>query len=298
MAYKPGDVVTVKFTGRVDSDGGYDGGNSRVTEEDGTAHYLYINDAKSREEILGNRSREVTKGDAVSVSFRGEVEEDLPRRTAHLPEEDRPLTRVRLLREDGDPYYGTYRTYHFVSTDSPSVRKEGATAAITPDDITITSAALAARITELAVRITELEAGTQCQAVRARNGEVLFQGADESACRTFIEDEDYDPERIIIRRREPGGDAAAELKQLAALKADADVRIGSGNWALYASVYFTQQVIARAICQRLGLPAESDFEKWPLSVIDLAEAGDALLTEDYAYVPFGKRGFFGKARAS
>lgn len=288
MPYKAGDVVTVKFTGRVNTNGGFEGGNSRVTEDEtGIAHYLYLNGTKTREEILGDGSASVAPGSAVSVSFRGEIVEGSRGPNNLAP--DRRLTRVLIERTPDQPYYGTYRTYYFIDLDSPSVQAEGAP--VTAEDTTITSAALEARI-------TQLTAGQECQAVRLRNGEVLFTGASEDLCRKFIEDEDYEPARVIIRRAPLAEAPNLELRQLMALQADASARLRSADWTLYASQYFSTDVIERAICQRLGLPADSDFEKWPLSVIDISEAGDQLLNDEYTYVRFDTGSFYGKADAS
>lgn len=285
MPYKAGDVVTVKFTGRVNTNGGFEGGNSRVTEDEtGIAHYLYLNGTKTREETLGDKDAKVTPGSAISVSFRAEIVEGNRGPNSLAP--DKRLTRVLIKRTPDQPYYGTYRTYYFIDLDSPSVQAEGAP--ITAEDTTITSAALEARI-------AALSAGRECQVVRNRNGAVLFTGKDEGPCRKFIEDEDYDPERVTIRLASLGAEADLELSRLTALQADASARLKSADWTLFASQYFSTDVIERAICQRLGLPADSDFEKWPLSVIDISEAGDVLLNEDYAYVRFGTRSFYGKA---
>jgi hypothetical protein len=128
-------------------------------------------------------------------------------------------------------------------------------------------------------RIDELEEGQGYEVVRLRNGDVLANYDDEDDARQYIQDEDYDPERVIVRERELDSDDADELFNLRKLR-DA-VGVSSG-WTLYNESYFDQDWVRDQARSDLG-SRYVDFDSWPLSLIDWDDAAASQRDSLYEY---------------
>lgn len=142
-------------------------------------------------------------------------------------------------------------------------------------------------------RIEELENSRRYEVVRLRNpGDALFEDADEDACRTFIEDEDYNPERVVVRRRDLDADDSAELDRLLALKDEADGEFGE-YWALLREDYFDAGW-AQEEAVELGAIRRAALDEWPLSLIDWDEAATQRRDDEYTEYRFDGETYYGR----
>lgn len=194
---------------------------------------------------------------------------------------------------------------HYLYLDSPLVTvitDEPAAAAATPaaarkektvspdrSDKTITSRQVADRIGEL-----EENTGTGYDVVRKRNGEVLESFSDAEDARQYIEDEDYNPERVIVREQEADEDDLAELAGLRELDANAGEAFGRA-WrnrevTLYNQNYFDSSWARQQAENVLG--SDTDTYAWPLNLIDWSAAAEARRDERYTSVTFDDTGFY------
>jgi hypothetical protein len=133
-------------------------------------------------------------------------------------------------------------------------------------------------------RIEELEEKEGYEVVRVRNDAVLATYSDPDDARLYIEDEDYDPERVIVRAVELDEDDAVELRQLRKLRDDVAV---SSSWTLYNESYFDEEWTKGEARDQLGLSGYVDFDSWPLSLIDwddaTSERRDVLYEYSYSF---------------
>jgi hypothetical protein len=130
-------------------------------------------------------------------------------------------------------------------------------------------------------RIEELEGQRGYDVVRLRNDEVIEQFDDEDEARQYIEDEDYNPERVIARQRDLDDDDAEELRNLRKLIDDVGV---SGDWTLYNESYFDSGWAQERAREALGLSYRADpFGDWPLSLIDWDDAAGDQRDAEYPY---------------
>jgi hypothetical protein len=139
-------------------------------------------------------------------------------------------------------------------------------------------------------RIDELEDSAGYDVIRLRNDNVLASFSDEDEAGQYIEDEDYNPERIVIRRQELDEDDARELRDLRRLIDAVDV---SGDWTLYNDNFFDADWAKSEATDQLGVPRDAVYE-WPLDLVDWDDAArerrDALY--EYAYL-FDGTTFYG-----
>jgi hypothetical protein len=149
------------------------------------------------------------------------------------------------------------------------------------------------RSTEVRDRVTELEElDSRHEAVRARNGEVLFTSQDAEACTRYIDENDYDPDRVLVERRGLARREKAELDRLRDLEHRAGFQLGL-PWVMYGAGYFSADW-ARARARDIPPLSGADFSAWPLSEIDWASAASARRdAAGYKVVMFDGGTFYG-----
>lgn len=116
MSYETGQELRIKFTGTV---GDKDGPNSttRVTEADGSVHYLFISSQDSRDILLpGAGLPKPAPGEEIDVDFTARAEAN----SRFYP----PPESTRTVKSGPDPTGFEYT--HYVSAGSPSVAPAGA----------------------------------------------------------------------------------------------------------------------------------------------------------------------------
>lgn len=126
-------------------------------------------------------------------------------------------------------------------------------------------------------RIQELEDEQVYEVVRLRDDFVLESFDDETEAEEYIDKEDYNPERVIVRQVELDEDDAEELERLRNLRE----AVGVSSYTLYNESYFTadwarDEAISQGI--RRGL-----LDEWPLSQIDWEEAASQRRDDLYEY---------------
>lgn len=135
---------------------------------------------------------------------------------------------------------------------------------------------------DVEARIEEIEGSQGYDVVRNRNGEILETFHEEAEAEQYIEDEDFNPERVTVRRAELDEDEATELRGLKKLIEDVSV---SSDWTLYNENYFDADWARDEA--RNQLPRGADFDSWPLSLIPWDEAAaeqrDALYPYEYTF---------------
>lgn len=135
---------------------------------------------------------------------------------------------------------------------------------------------------EVESRIEELEDSQGYEVVRLRNGQVIDRFDDEDEAAQFIEDEDYNPERVTVRREELDEDDAEELRSLRQLISD--VGDSSGDWTLYNDSYFDRDWVRQRAAEALGISVYSGrFDEWPLDQIDWDSALNSQRDAEYPY---------------
>lgn len=115
-------------------------------------------------------------------------------------------------------------------------------------------------------RISELEEGQEYDVVRLRNDEVLATFSERAEAEQYIEDEDYNPERVVVQQQELSEEDAGELSSLRALADE----IGSSSWTIYSNPYFTGEWAKGEAKEVLG--RYTDTDDWPFTQIDWDEA--------------------------
>jgi hypothetical protein len=179
-----------------------------------------------------------------------------------------------------------------VQTPKRTIEK-GDTMSIDRYDETITYREVRDRIEEL-----ELDTETTYSVVRERNGEVLADSYDdEDDARQFIEDNDYNPERVIVRETEPDAEDTEELEMLGVLNLDCESEFGrswrDGDVMLRREDYFDSDWARDEAVATLGVNS-GDLDAWPLSLVDWDEARDQRLENDYSCVPFDGTEYYGQ----
>lgn len=143
-------------------------------------------------------------------------------------------------------------------------------------------------------RIAELDDDLEYEVVRLRNDEVLFTDADEDTCRTYIEDEDYNPDKVIVRRQELDPDDAEELSRLRDLKDEAEAELGS-TYFLARSSYFSESWARDEAAEVLG--GRIDLDEWPFTEVDWSDAADARRDEQFsATFTYDGETYYGRER--
>ena len=109
-----------------------------------------------------------------------------------------------------------------------------------------------------------------------RNDEVLASFSDRDNAEQYIEDEDYNPERVIVRQRELDEEDTSELSMLRALTDE----IPSSSWTIYSDSYFTEDWAKDQARDVLG--RRTDTDEWPLDQIDWDDAASERRDTSYA----------------
>lgn len=130
---------------------------------------------------------------------------------------------------------------------------------------------------EVAERIGELEDSADYEVVRTRTDEVITTFNEREDAENYISEEDYNPERVIVRQEELGTDDAAELAALTALQNE----LGSGSWTIYNDDYFDSDWARDQARETLGRGV--DLDSWPLNQIDWSEAAEEERDSLYPY---------------
>jgi hypothetical protein len=169
-------------------------------------------------------------------------------------------------------------------TATPPGYTTAASLPITNEDTEVTS-------TGVSARIGVLTAVSRYEVVRLRTGEVLFAGSSQEACRSFITDEDWNPERVVVREN-LDEDTVAELGSLLALQESALARLGTRSWILREDDYFDASWARGLALPILG--AGADLNAWPLSVIDWERAAFELRDASWTPVPFDGLSYYGQ----
>jgi hypothetical protein len=125
-------------------------------------------------------------------------------------------------------------------------------------------------------RIEVLENEQDYKVVRLRNDDVLAIFDDEEDALQYITDEDYNPERVIVRQRKLDEDDAQELRNLTRLRES----VGSGSWTLYNENYFDVSWARDEAAGELGV-SFSQLDDWPLNLVDWSDAANE--RRDYLY---------------
>jgi hypothetical protein len=149
-------------------------------------------------------------------------------------------------------------------------------------------------------RIKELKKATATayEVVRVRNDEVLAGGyADEDDARRYITDNDYDTDRVIVRKTDPDEEDVDELTGLQDLNAECERKFGSA-WSedrivLYRESYFDAEWARRQAVEKLGVGV-GDTRSWPLALVNWDAAAVQRRESDYALVPFDGEKYYGK----
>jgi predicted secreted protein len=312
-AYEIGQEIRAEFEATVITNGGEKYGTGRVREDNGTEHFLFL---IAREEILrGNTKNRPAVNDRISVAFTAVIK---------APEPAYPPPSGTTLVSTGR------RWNHCLNLASPSVRLAGGTPVIpvskttsAPVKLTQEQQDLIAKLTgkkeiaekkeekgktvainrdsqkissdDVKNRLREIEDGQGYEVVRVRNNEVLFTDNEkdaEEACRQYIEDEDYNPEQVIVRIQDLGEKNAAELSRLRALQDEA-TRFGS-NWTLYRENYFGIAWAKSQARGELDLSFYRNLDGWPFSEINWAKAASSRRDARYSLIEFDGRNFYGK----
>jgi hypothetical protein len=120
---------------------------------------------------------------------------------------------------------------------------------------------------DVASRIEDLEGEQGYEVIRVRNNEVLFTASDEDGATAYIEDEDYNPARVIVRQQELDAEDGEELDNLRALDEEASRRIGD-EWTLYNEDFFDEAWAKEEARNTLGISYSFDLDTFPLNLID------------------------------
>jgi hypothetical protein len=301
VAYAKGDTIRVNITGRV-SDPRITGAGacSKVAQVTGDArnHYIYLGSNL----VTGDKN----PGGLVSATFDALV-------TGRVESGD---TEVREIRSADD---NSTRFIHFISLDSDAVTLLKATSTITttvkvrasdplsaarlvdslgyqipPATTTVTTKGSTMSIDrydttiddgDVDSRIEDLESELGYEVVRVRNDEVLAEYDDEDEAEQYIQDEDYDTARVIVREKELDDDDRTELDNLRELRDDLGGE--SVTYTLYNESFFDDDWAREQASDELGI-ARGQVDEWPLSLLDwtgdvATERRDALYPNEVEY---------------
>jgi len=244
----------------------YSGATTRVSDGNGSNHLLYLGSDK----IITKKLDPVVGVGTIAANFEAEL----------IGDPGAGQLGTTLIREtDGG------RFSHFVYLPSPAISvveltpREGKPAPLPVFDrnsVTIDMGAVEDRIEEL----NEQQAFT---VVRVRNGEIIESnfGSREDAGQ-YILDEDYNPERVIVREEGLDEDSRLQLEKLTELCE----AVGSSVVTLYNDSYFDAEWAKAQFTGESGLRREQTNE-WPLNLVDWSDAAVDRRELDYPYAyPF------------
>lgn len=299
-AYKPGDRVAFEASFEVIRNTGGRSGTSLGTETVAGGrtyqHYVYLNGIDSRTEVLGTGRNLPATGETVKVS----------------------LLRGRVISPVGSGPDGTTpvvspRGYtHYLNLKSPSVTLAAPEPApATPETPARDAGDVSLLVGEgisserLLALIAEATVTPGFQAVRARNDEVLFSAATRDECARYIDAEDFDPARVIVREQSPDearpGYQAVRDRMLAFQEAVSEAipgPPGASAWELKPKGFFTQEWAKDQVFNGrddfAGLPAEIT-EEWPFTFVDWDAAAEEERDDLYTEVTFNGVTFYARA---
>jgi hypothetical protein len=129
-------------------------------------------------------------------------------------------------------------------------------------------------------RIEELNDSRLWQVVRLRTGDIIRDEFDsEDQADRYVDEEDFNRERVSVRQAELDEDDSEELTNLARLVEDVGV---DDSWTLYNESYFSEDWAKQEAVEELGV-YRSAVDEWPLSQIDWEEARDERRDGRYDY---------------
>lgn len=151
---------------------------------------------------------------------------------------------------------------------------------------------------EISARIAELEEGAEgFDVVRVRTDDVIMGGfEDEDAAREYIDREDYNPERVIVRRQELDEADKDELSELQALDERADGSFYSwrrDGKTLYRYDHFDADWARDEAAEWLGV-SRDDTYRWPFDQVNWSDAAGSRRDEGYTEVTFGGVTYYGE----
>ncbi len=134
--------------------------------------------------------------------------------------------------------------------------------------------------TEVRGRIEKLEESTGYDVVRIRTDEVIQDAFDsEDDASNYIDQEDYNRERVAVREAALDEDDQDELDKLRKLVDDVSV---DSDWTLYNADYFDENWARDNAADTLNVPRYK-LDDWPLDQIDWDEAAVSLRDSRYDY---------------
>ncbi len=271
MPFTEGDLIRVEFDGIIqksyDNDGTGKNNTSLVQERNAKSsnHFIFL----PSNLVTGGKDT----GDTVHVAFTARI-------TGSVNAMSLATTEVREVRENG---YNGFT--HFIFLNSPSVTALPAPAAPVmpflakePRTMEIDSINTIIDENEVESRITEIEDSQAYEVIRLRNDEVLGTFNDQQDAEQYIQDEDYNPERVIVRQQQLNDDETRELSLLRALRDKVTAELSSG-WTLYNESYFDEDWAKSETREVLGSRVSTDA--WPLSEIDWDDAAVARRDDYY-----------------
>jgi hypothetical protein len=305
-AYNPGDKIRVAMD--VEVQGYYGSGpfSCTTTQETDTenkrVHFLFVDSPRIKGITgVGNKRK---LGQIVRAEFNGVIEGPIGGQSGGT-------TTVREFTVDGLSYThalylnspritpliqsaGVISGTGTEAVTAPDPSKRGTTVSIDQYDEEITYSQVRDRIEDLSLAVSD----TDYEVVRVRNDEVLAEFNDEDEAREYIEDNDYNPERVIVRGSEPDEDYVEELDNLGTLDSDCGSTFGlawsRGEVTLYRNDFFDADWARNEASSELGLDYTADLNSWPLSLIDWDDAAEQRLSNDYEEISFDSETYFGR----
>ena len=265
MSYDKGTKIRVNIRARINYDRQRSdlAATTEVTETDGGrwSHYLF----------LGSSSVKRT-GDIVEAQFDAEVVSNSPNGplgTTQVREIGSGAGFTHYLFLTSDCVTEITNAFETAGTITGKPVKERTTVIINRYSNSIDSS-------EVSERIEELENDQEYEVVRLRNEETLASFSDRDDAEQYIEDEDYNPERVIVRQNGLDDDDTRELSNLRYLRANLGEDDG---WTIYNEDYFDSDW-ARDQAVGEGF-TRSALDEWPFDLIDWRDAADQ--RRDYYY---------------
>jgi hypothetical protein len=150
-------------------------------------------------------------------------------------------------------------------------------------------------------RVTELEDERGYDVVRVRNDEVIETFTLEEDATDFINTEDYDPARVVVRQGQLDEADTDELARLRELDSEMDRAYGSGwlagDTTLYSSGYFDAAWAQEQARDSLNLTRYVDLDNdFPFDYIDWDSVASSKRDNEYSYVRFDGVNFYAEDR--
>lgn len=132
---------------------------------------------------------------------------------------------------------------------------------------------------EVEARIDELSEDSSVEVYRTKNDEVIETFSSETEAEAFIDDNDYDTDRVMTRSG-LGDDDREELKNLRAFNDECgrDVPGWRSGTVVYNENDTSDDAVRGLLQSEYGAGGRIDFDEFPFSLIDLSEAFNSLLS--------------------